>query len=122
GLPWLSKHFFTNFPSRFPHKAGIYGAIWGSIWVMLLTALISVPVGVATAFYLEEYMSKNRFYEIVNVNISTLAGMPSIVYGLLGLAIFVRALGLDRSVLAGAMTLSLLILPIIIIASQGAIR
>lgn len=122
GWPWLSKHFFTNFPSRFPHKAGIYVAIWGSVWTMLLTAFFSIPLGVATAFYLEEYMKKNRFYEIVNVNIATLAGMPSIVYGLLGLAIFVRFFGFGKSLLAGSLTLSLLVLPVIIIAAQGAIR
>lgn len=122
GLPWLSINFFKNYPSRHAEQAGIYAAIWGSLWLMLLTAIISIPLGVATAFYLEEYMPNNRFSDIVQINIATLAGMPSIVYGLLGLAIFVRAMGLGRSLLAGALTLSLLILPVIVISAQGAIR
>lgn len=122
GLPWLSINFFKNYPSRHAEQAGIYAAIWGSLWLMLLTAVISIPLGVATAFYLEEYMPNNRFSDIVQINIATLAGMPSIVYGLLGLAIFVRAMGLGRSLLAGALTLSLLILPVIVISAQGAIR
>lgn len=122
GLPWLSTNFFTNFPSRHAKEAGIYAAIWGSFWLMLLTAIFAIPVGVATAFYLEEYMPSNRFSDIVQINIATLAGMPSIVYGLLGLAIFVRYMNLGRSLLAGALTLSLLILPVIVISAQGAIR
>lgn len=122
GLPWLSVNFFTNFPSRHAKEAGIYAAMWGSFWLMLLTAVISIPIGVATAFYLEEYMPNNRFSDVVQINIATLAGMPSIVYGLLGLAIFVRYMNLGRSLIAGALTLSLLILPVIIISAQGAIR
>ena len=122
GLPWLTPHFLTNFPSRRASQAGIYAAIWGSFWIMILTALISVPIGIATAFYLEEYMPQGKFSDLVQVNIATLAGMPSIIYGLLGLAIFVRALGMGKSLLAGALTLSLLILPVIVISAQGAIR
>lgn len=122
GLPWLSINFIKNYPSRHADQAGIYAAIWGSFWLMLLTALIAIPIGVATAFYLEEYMPSNKFSDIVQINIATLAGMPSIVYGLLGLAIFVRYMNLGRSLLSGALTLSLLILPVIVISSQGAIR
>lgn len=122
GWHTLKPHFFTSFPSRNPGNAGIYAAIVGSFWVMLLTAAFSIPIGIATAVYLEEYAPKNRFSDILQINIATLAGMPSIVYGLLGLAIFVRYFGFDRSILAGAMTMSLLVLPTIIIAGQGAIR
>lgn len=122
GFPWLNWNFITSFPSRFPDRSGIYSALMGSLWIISLTALIAVPLGITTALYMEEYMKKNKFYYLVQLNISALAGMPSIVYGLLGLAIFVRFLGLDRSIISGALTLSLLIVPIIIIASQGAIR
>ncbi len=118
----LKPHFFTSFPSRFADKAGIYAAIVGSFWVMSVTALISIPIGVSTALFLEEYAPRHRFFTIVQVNISTLAGMPSIVYGLLGLSFFVRLMALERSVISAAMCMSLLVLPTIIIASQGAIR
>jgi phosphate transport system permease protein len=122
GFQVMKPHFFTAPPSRFAEKAGIYPALMGSVWIILLTALISVPVGVATAIFLEEYAPKNKFFQVVEINIATLAGMPSIVYGLLALTIFVRLFGLNRSVLSGALCLSLLILPTIIIAAQGAIR
>jgi len=122
GLDWLSFEFLNRFPSRFPSKAGIKSALFGSLWLISMTALISIPVGVATAFYLEEYAPKNRLIRFFQINISNLAGMPSIVYGLLGLAIFVRFFNLDRSLWSGSLTLSLLILPVIIISSQEAIR
>lgn len=122
GLGWLDWDFLTSFPSRFPHRAGIKAALAGSVWVVGLTALIAFPVGVAAAIYLEEFAPRNRWTQIINTNISNLAGVPSVVYGILGLAIFVRGLGLGRSVLSGALTLALLVLPIIIIASQEAIR
>jgi phosphate transport system permease protein len=122
GVGVLKPHFFTNFPSRFPSQAGIYAPLMGSLWVISLTTLFSVPLGVSTALYLEEYAGKSRFHTLLQINISTLAGMPSIVYGLLGLAIFVRLFGFDRSVLSAALCLSLLVLPTIIIAAQGAIR
>jgi len=122
GWHTLKPHFFTSFPSRVPGQAGIYAALHGSFWVMLLTAGISIPIGVSTAVYLEEYAPRSRWSDLVQINIATLAGMPSIVYGLLGLALFVRYLGFDRSILAGALTMSLLVLPTIIIAAQGAIR
>jgi len=122
GAGWLSIKFLDSFPSRFPEQAGIKSALWGSIWLMLLTALIAIPLGVGAAIYLEEYAGRNKFTKIIEINISNLAGVPSIVYGILGLALFVRGMALGRSVLAGALTMALLILPIIIISSQEAIR
>lgn len=122
GLPALSYDFLNNFPSRFPHKAGIKSAIYGSIWVISMTALFSVPIGIASAFFLEEYAPKNKLFRLLQINILNLAGIPSIVYGLLGLTLFVRFMNLDRSLWAGSLTLTLLILPVIIIASQEAIR
>ena len=122
GLAWLNVEFLNRFPSRFPAKAGIKSALFGSLWLISMTAFISVPVGVATAFYLEEYAPKNKLIRFFQINIANLAGMPSIVYGLLGLTIFVRFFNLDRSLWSGSLTLSLLILPVIIIASGEAIR
>ncbi len=122
GLAWLNFEFLNRFPSRFPAKAGIKSALFGSLWLISMTACISVPLGVATAFYLEEYAPRNRLIRFFQINISNLAGMPSIVYGLLGLTIFVRFFNLDRSLWAGSLTLSLLILPVIIIAAQEAVR
>lgn len=119
---WLDWQFITSFPSRFPEKAGILSSLVGSINLVLLTALFSFPVGVAAAIYLEEYAPKNWVTNLIQTNISNLAGVPSIVYGLLGLGIFVRALALGRSLLAGSLTMSLLILPTIIIVAREAIR
>lgn len=122
GLPWLDWKFLNNFPSRFPERAGVKSALYGTLWVVSLTALIALPTGVLAAIYLEDYAPKSRLTRIIDINIANLAGVPSIVYGILGLAIFVRFLGLERSVLAGALTMSLLILPVIIISSKEAIR
>lgn len=123
GIPRLNGELFENFHSRFPDKAGIRAALFGSIWVIVLTAAFSIPVGVLAAIYLEEFTRrKNRFTEFVQLNISNLAGVPSIVYGLLGLAVFVRWLALDRSILSGALTMGLLILPMLITVSQEALR
>jgi phosphate transport system permease protein len=122
GLPWLSLQFLTSFPSRFPEQAGLLAAVTGSIWVIGITAAISFPIGICAALYLEEYAPKNWFTSFIQLNIANLAGVPSIVYGILGLALFVRALNLGRSILAGALTMTLLILPVIIIASREAIR
>jgi len=122
GLSWLNFNFLNHFPSRFPYKAGVKSALFGSLWLISMTALFAVPLGIATAFYLEEYAPKNRLMRWIQINISNLAGMPSIVYGLLGLTIFVRFFELDRSLWAGSLTLSLLVLPMIIISSQEAIR
>jgi len=122
GFSRLSLDFLTNFPSRFAHKAGLKSALWGSIWLMGLVFLIAVPIGVASAIYLEEYNSRGKLSRFIEINISNLAGVPSVVYGILGLAIFVRFFGLDRSLLAGSMTMSLLILPVIIISSRESLR
>jgi phosphate transport system permease protein len=123
GLGWLDWDFITSLPSRFPAKAGIVSALVGSIWTIGLTSVFALTLGVGTAIYLEEYTDpKKLLNKIIQLNISNLAGVPSIVYGLLGLALFVRALGFDRSILSGALTLTLLILPVITIASQEAIK
>lgn len=121
GHAWMDLQFLDSFPSRFPEKAGIKSAIWGTFWLMIMTALISVPLGVGAAIYLQEYARKTTLTRIIETNISNLAGVPSIVYGILGLALFVRAMDLERSLISGALTMSLLILPIIIISSQEAI-
>ena len=122
GIMRIDWDFITDLPSRKAEKAGIYTALMGSIWILLLTTLIAFPVGVAAGVYLEEYSNKNRFSAILEINISNLAGVPSIIYGLLGLEVFVRIMGLGASVLAGSLTLSLLILPIIIVATREAIK
>ncbi len=122
GLPTLTWQFLTSFPSRFPEQAGIKAALVGSLWLLVLTAAIALPVGVAAAVWLEEYARKGALSRFIEVNIANLAGVPSIVYGLLGLGLFVRALQLERSVLAGALTMALLVLPIIIINAREALR
>ncbi len=127
GMERLGWDFLTGYPSRFPARAGVLPAIVGTFYVMLLTALFSFPVGVGAAIYLEEYAEKGGFgvawfSRLIDLNISNLAGVPSIIYGLLGLAIFVRMLALGRSLLAGALTLALLVLPVVIIACREALR
>jgi phosphate transport system permease protein len=122
GVGRLSWDFVRSFPSRFADRAGVLPALVGSAWILLLTAAIAFPLGVGTAIWLEEYAPNNRLRRIVQLNISNLAAVPSIVYGILGLAVFVRFFGFGRSLLAGATTLALLILPVIIIAAQEAIR
>jgi phosphate transport system permease protein len=122
GIGRLSVDFLTSYPSRFPERAGIKSALYGTLWTVGFTGLLSFPVGVGAAVYLEEYAPRNWLTRVIETNIANLAGVPSIVYGVLGLAVFVRALSLGRSVLAGAATLALLILPIVIISSQEAIR
>lgn len=122
GTSRISLEFFQEYPSRNPEDAGIKSALYGSIWVIVFTIIISLPLGIAAAFYLEEFAPKNNLTEIININIANLAAVPSIVYGILGLALFVRAFALGRSVLAGAFTMGLLILPILIISSREAIR
>ncbi len=122
GASWLSVKFLTNFPSRlWPEKSGVKNALFGTIWVISLTAAVSVPVGVGAAIYLQEYARKTRLTRFIELNISNLAGVPSIVYGMLGLVVFIRWLSLGRSIIAGALTLSLLVLPVIIIASREAL-
>ena len=122
GLRRIDWSFITNLPSRKPEKSGIYTALMGSIWILLLTSLIAIPIGVAAGIYLEEYSKKNKLSGLLEINISNLAGVPSIIYGLLGLEVFVRIMNLGASVLAGSLTLSLLILPIIIVATREAIK
>lgn len=122
GIGRIDWGFIVNLPSRKAEKAGIFTALMGSIWILLLTTLIAFPIGVAAGVYLEEYAKKNRLSTVLEINISNLAGVPSIIYGLLGLEVFVRIMGLGASVLAGSLTLSLLILPIIIVATREAIK
>ncbi|HEY5585461.1 MAG TPA: phosphate ABC transporter permease PstA [Ruminiclostridium sp.] len=122
GVPFLTKIFFTSFPSRFPQKAGILPGIVGSVYIILLTVLFAVPIGLGTAVYIEEYAKNNWITKFIKINISNLSGTPSIVYGLLGLAVFVRTLGLGKSILSGALTMSLVVLPIVIVSSQEAIK
>lgn len=122
GASWLTLDLLTNTPSRKPEDAGLRPALLGTLWVIGLTALFAFPVGVGAAVYLEEYAPNNRWTRLLKTNIANLAGIPSIVYGLLGLGVFVSLLTLGRTVISGALTMALLILPVIIIASQEAIR
>jgi phosphate transport system permease protein len=122
GAARLNLDFFTNFPSRRAGEAGILSAWVGSILVMIVTALFAVPVGIASAVYLEEYARKNWFTDIIEINISNLAGVPSIVYGLLALGLFVYTFGFGQSILSAGLTLALLILPIVIVATREALR
>lgn len=122
GFPRLDWDFITSFASRAPERAGIKAALFGSMWILGLTALISFPISVAAAIYLEEYSGRGWITRAIQTNIANLAGIPSIVYGILGLALFVRFFGFDRSVISGALTLSLLVMPVIIMASQEAIK
>ncbi len=122
GATRIDWAFMTNLPSRFYAKAGILTAWTGTIWIFVLTAFSAIPIGISTGIYLEEYAKKTRLANILEINISNLAGVPSIIYGLLGLEIFGRFLGLGRSVLAGSFTLALLILPIIIVATKESLR
>ncbi|UJF15500.1 phosphate ABC transporter permease PstA [Jeotgalibaca sp. MA1X17-3] len=122
GKDYLRLDFLLNYASRKPELAGLKAAIAGTIWMMAMIIPVSLSVGVGTAIYLEEYAPKNKWTTFIEMNISNLAGVPSIVFGLLGLTVFVRILGMGRSVLAGGLTMSLLILPVIVVASQEAIR
>jgi phosphate transport system permease protein len=122
GLDRIDWDFLMGLPSRSASRAGILTAWSGTAWVLGLTALIAIPLGVAAGIYLEEYGRKNRLATIVEINIANLAGVPSIIYGLLGLEIFVRVMRMGSSLLAGACTLSLLILPVIIVATREALK
>lgn len=121
-IGWLNMDFLTNKLSTDPERAGIKGAILGTVWLMFVVGPVTFVLGVATAIYLEEYATKGRWQAFIQTNISNLAGVPSIVFGLLGLTVFVRTLGLGNSILAGGLTLSLLVLPIVVVASQEALR
>ncbi|HQY69277.1 MAG TPA: phosphate ABC transporter permease PstA, partial [Pseudomonadales bacterium] len=122
GAGRLNWDFFTSFPSRRAENAGILSAIVGSSLVMLLTAITAIPLGVAAGVYLEEYARRNWVTEIIEINVNNLAGVPSIIYGLLALGLFVYALDFGQSILSAGLTLALLILPIIIVATREAIR
>ena len=122
GWAWVRPELFENMPSRRPERAGLKPALLGTLWVISLTAVIAFPVGVLAAVYLEEYAPRNWWTKLLRTNIANLAGVPSVVYGLLGLGLFAEWLRLGRSIISGALTMALLILPIIIIASQEAIR
>ncbi len=122
GAGRINLSFFTSFPSRRPEAAGILSAWVGTLWVMIFTAMIAFPLGVMAGIYLEEYARKNKFTQFIEININNLAGVPSIIYGLLGLGLFVRAFDWGRGVLAGAATLALLILPMIILSTREALR
>ncbi|MEL3956594.1 phosphate ABC transporter permease PstA [Caldifermentibacillus hisashii] len=122
GLPYLDWQFMNSLPSRKPEEAGIYTALNGTIWLMVVVVPVTMILGVGAAIYLEEYAKKNRFTTFIQVNISNLAGVPSVVYGLLGLTLFVRTFAFGKSVLAAGLTMSLLVLPVIIVSAQEAIR
>ncbi len=122
GFGYLNWDFITNFASRIPANSGIKAALVGTIYLMLVVAPVSIFLGVSTAIYLEEYAKKNKLNDFIRMNIANLAGVPSIVFGLLGLTIFVRMFELGKSILAAGFTMSLLVLPIIIVAAQEAIR
>ncbi len=120
--PWLDQSFLTRTPSRSPLTAGIGVAIWGTIWVLSLALLIAIPVGIGTAILLEEYLREGTLNRILEVNLRNLAGVPSIVYGLLGLAIFVREMGLGPTILSAALTLGLLGIPVIVVTARESLR
>ncbi len=122
GFARLSPDFFTSFPSRRAEQAGILPALVGSAYLLLLTAAIAIPIGVGAAIYLEEFAKRNWFTRMVEINITNLAGVPSVIYGLLGLQVFVRTLSMDRSLIAGASTMALLALPVIITAAREGLR
>jgi phosphate transport system permease protein len=122
GVERVNYGFLSSFPSRFAEKAGLYSALVGSFYLMALTGVIAVPLGVGAAVYLEEYAPQNRVTRLIELNLVNLAGVPSIIFGILGLQVFVRSMDMGRSLLAGALTMSLLILPVIVIAAREALR
>ena len=122
GLARIDWEFMKNLPSRKAAKAGIFTAWIGTLWILTFTSIIALPIGLAAAIYLEEYVKKGKLASLLELNISNLAGVPSIIYGLLGLEIFVRVFKMGNSILAGSFTLALLILPIVIVSTREAIR
>lgn len=122
GIPWLDPEFIAGVPSRRPERAGIFPALIGSLQVSAIVGIIAFPIGVAAALYLAEYAGDSRLTRALRTNISNLSGVPSVIYGIFGLAIFVRGIGLGFTVISGALTLALLILPVVIIASMEAIK
>jgi phosphate transport system permease protein len=122
GLERISWEFLMSLPSRFAEDSGIYTAWIGTLWIFIITALVSFPLGVGAGIYLQEYGKENKLNKLLEINIANLAGVPSVIYGLLGLEVFVRLMQMGNSILAGALTLSLLILPVIIVSTREAIR
>ncbi|MCX2839035.1 phosphate ABC transporter permease PstA [Salinimicrobium sp. MT39] len=122
GLQRIDWDFITSLPSRKAERAGIYTALMGSVWILVFTTIIALPLGIAAAIYLEEYAKESRLSSLLEINISNLAGVPSIIYGLLGLEVFVRIMEMGASVLAGSFTLALLILPIVIVATRESLK
>ncbi len=122
GVQRIDWEFMVSLPSRFPEKAGVLTAWTGTLWILFLTAIIAIPLGIAAGIYLEEYSKKGRLANLLEINIANLAGVPSIIYGILGLEIFVRRMNFGGSLLAGSFTLALLILPVIIVATREAVK
>src|SRR5690606_35636501 len=122
GVARLDWSFFTNLPSRHPEQAGIYTALAGMVSLLIFTLIVALPIGILAGIYLQEYGAKNRLAKFIEINISNLAGVPSVIYGILGLQVFVRMANLGNSILAGSLTLSLLIMPIIIVSTREAIK
>lgn len=122
GIGRLGWQFITSYPSRKAEEAGILAAWVGTTWVMVLTGLFTIPIGIMAALYLEEYSKKNWFTNLIEINIANLAGVPSIIYGLLGLGVFVRLLNLERSVISGAATLAILVMPMVIMSTRESLR
>ena len=122
GLTRIDWDFIVNLPSRRASMAGIYTALLGMVWVLVLTVIIAFPIGIAAGIYLQEYGKKNRLANLIEINIANLAGVPSIIYGILGLEFFGRIMGFGNSILTGSLTLSLLVLPLIIVSTREAIK
>ncbi|MGR6086878.1 MAG: phosphate ABC transporter permease PstA [Arcticibacter sp.] len=122
GLGRIDWDFITSYPSRIASRAGILSALAGTMWIIVITAMAAIPIGIGAAIYLEEFSRKSKISRIIELNITNLAGVPSVIYGLLGLEIFGRVFGMGGSILAGSLTLALLILPIIIVATREAIK
>jgi len=122
GWSRLSWDFLTSYPSRFAERAGLRSSLIGWVWVLALTVVFAIPIAIGTAIWIEEFAPRNKLLSLVKLNLANLAGVPSIIYGILGLAVFVRFLDLGPSILAGSLTLALMILPMTVIASQEAIR
>ncbi|GIV34058.1 MAG: phosphate transport system permease protein PstA [Chitinophagales bacterium] len=122
GIPRLNLEFLSGLPSRIPERAGILTAWAGTLWIFFLTALIAVPLGITAAIWLEEYAPKGMWSNLLEINIANLAGVPSVIYGILGLGLFVQIMQLGHSLLAGSLTLALLIMPIIIVTTREALK
>lgn len=122
GVARINWSFFTNLPSRHPEESGIYTALAGMVSLLIFTLAIALPIGILSGIYLEEYGKRNRFAKIIEINISNLAGVPSVIYGILGLQVFVRWSEMGNSILAAAFTLALLIMPVIIVSTREAIK